>query len=62
MLKLRHLAQQLIDRYELAGGSIMNVVRFCALKAAIPRENTFLLQDLLEGLRKEYKKSGRMLS
>ena len=54
--------QNIADRYELAGGSIMNVVRFCALKAAIRKENNILLQDLLEGLRKEYKKSGRMLS
>ena len=51
----------LADRYELSGGSIVNVVRYCVLQAA-RREETVLRQlDFLEGVRREYRKLGRII-
>lgn len=50
------------DRYELTGGSIMNVVRHCALRAAtrgLPRIEEI---DLVEGIKKEYRKAGRIIN
>jgi AAA+ superfamily predicted ATPase len=45
--------------YELAGGNIINVLRYCAL-AAIRRGDTVVNQyELMEGIRKEFKKEGR---
>ncbi len=52
---LPHLAQQ----YELSGGSIVNVVRYCAL-AALRREPAVVWQvDVLEGVRRELRKGGK---
>lgn len=52
--------QALSDKYELAGGSIMNVVRHCALRAAKRGSPVIFEEDFLDGIRKEYRKSGRI--
>lgn len=52
----------LADKYELAGGSIMNVVRHCALRAARRGGVKIFEEDLLDGIRKEFRKSGRILN
>jgi hypothetical protein len=54
--------QALSDKYELAGGSIMNVVRHCALRAAKRGSPVIFEEDFLDGIRKEYRKSGRILN
>jgi len=47
------------QKYELAGGSIVNVVRYCAL-AALRRETEVVWQvDILEGVRRELRKGGK---
>lgn len=45
--------------YELAGGSIVNVIRYCSLMAI--RKNTTVIShgDLMAGVRREYEKGGR---
>lgn len=49
------------DDYEMAGGAIINVLRHCAL-SAIRRNDTVVTQDeLLNGIRKEYRKENKTL-
>ncbi|WP_299113991.1 ATP-binding protein [uncultured Winogradskyella sp.] len=53
---------KIAEDYELAGGAIINVLRFCAL-AAIKRDDTIVTkQELLTGLRREFKKENKTLS
>jgi SpoVK/Ycf46/Vps4 family AAA+-type ATPase len=49
----------LAQKYELSGGAMMNVVRFCSLMTLRRKENMITLQDFEEGIRREYKKEGR---
>ena len=54
-VNLRRLAAQ----YELSGGAIINIVRYASL-AALNRNSTSIeLDDLEEGIKKEYAKEGR---
>jgi SpoVK/Ycf46/Vps4 family AAA+-type ATPase len=53
---------QVAEEHELAGGSIINVLRFCAL-AAIGRNDTVVTQqELMAALRKEFKKENKTLN
>lgn len=47
------------DKYDLSGGTIMNVVRYSSLKALSRNENTILLADIETGIRREFLKEGR---
>ena len=47
--------------YEITGGSITNVVRYCSL-LAMKRENRMIHQeDIVEGIRREFLKEGRTI-
>lgn len=48
-------------KYEVSGGNIMNVVRNCALRAARRGDSTLYAEDFREGVRKEYRKVGRLM-
>ncbi len=48
------------QKYELAGGNIINVVQFACLKAFPLDDKTIKLEHILEGIRKEYNKDGKM--
>jgi len=51
--------EDIAQKYELAGGAIVNVVRYACLKA-VKRENSVLLyNDILTGLRRELGKDGK---
>ncbi|RKH69410.1 ATP-binding protein [Corallococcus aberystwythensis] len=52
---------EVAERYELAGGSILNVVRYCSLMALQRQSREILLADLHEGVRREYQKEGKTL-
>jgi AAA+ superfamily predicted ATPase len=53
--------ESIAENYELAGGAIINILRFCAL-AAIQKNDTIVSQqDLLEGVRREFKKENKTL-
>jgi len=52
---------RLAETYEISGGTIMNVVRFSSLRALSRNENVILLDELEEGLRREYLKEGRVM-
>jgi len=55
--ELERIAQQ----YELAGGSIMNVVQYASLMTLNRNDNIIKVDDLLEGIKKEYRKEGKTL-
>jgi ATP-dependent 26S proteasome regulatory subunit len=50
---------KIADKYELSGGTIMNVVRYSSLKTLSRNGTTILLDDLEEGIRREFLKEGR---
>jgi hypothetical protein len=47
------------DKYDLSGGTIMNVVRYSSLKALSRNANIILLEDIESGVRREFLKEGR---
>lgn len=49
------------EEYELAGGAIINVLRFCALAAITRNDNVVTKEELLEGIRKEFKKENKTI-
>ena len=59
MLEDRIDLGRLSEKYELAGGTIMNVVRYSSLKALSRSEATIRLEDMEEGIRREFMKEGR---
>jgi hypothetical protein len=56
-LKLEAVA----EKYEVAGGTIMNAVRFSSLRALNRGDATIMREDIEEGLRREFSKEGRRL-
>lgn len=46
-------------KYEMTGGAIINVTRYCALMAMKRGGNRILQKDLLRGIRKEFEKEGK---
>jgi hypothetical protein len=53
--ELLRIAQQ----YELSGGSIINVIQFASLQALSRSEKTITVDDLLQGIKKEFRKEGK---
>lgn len=47
-------------RYELAGGSIINVVQYACLKSLQRSSNKIRMKDVLQGIRREIEKDGRL--
>ena len=53
--------EQIAERFELAGGSIINVVQYSSLMALNRRENVIRYSDIIEGIKKEYLKAGKTI-
>lgn len=51
----------LAENYELAGGNIINILRFCCIQSVIRDSNTIALYDIKSGIRKEFGKIGKTL-
>ena len=51
--------QMMAERYELSGGSIMNVVRYATLRAIKSNTRVISTESLLDGIRREFHKEGR---
>ena len=56
-LDLRDIAQ----KYEFSGGSIINVLRHCALATARRENGVVKRLDIEEGIRREYRKEGKVI-
>jgi hypothetical protein len=52
---------RIAERHDMTGGTIMNVVRHASLMALSRGGNTILLDDLEEGIRREFLKEGRVV-
>jgi SpoVK/Ycf46/Vps4 family AAA+-type ATPase len=52
--------RRLASDHELAGGSIINVLRFACLKAVVRQPQEIQPQDLFEGIQRELHKEGRV--
>jgi ATPase family associated with various cellular activities (AAA) len=53
--------EAIAKRFEIAGGPIMNVIRYAAMKAAQRKEPVLLTADLETGLQQELHKGGKLL-
>ncbi|KGN77430.1 hypothetical protein HW49_10440 [Porphyromonadaceae bacterium COT-184 OH4590] len=53
--------QDIASRYDLTGGSIVNIVQYASLMAMQRGGNTIELKDLMDGIGKEYQKAGKTL-
>lgn len=51
----------LAEQYELSGGSIINIVRFCSLMALSRNTEKIILPDLMEGIKREFVKEGKAM-
>jgi hypothetical protein len=49
------------EKFELAGGSIINIVQYVSLMALNRNENILRYQDILEGIKKEFRKEGKTI-
>lgn len=52
---------QLSEKYDLTGAAILNVVHFASLKALAGSDEHIRLIDLVEGIKREYKKEDRTI-
>jgi AAA+ superfamily predicted ATPase len=53
--------KQISKDYEIAGGSIINIVQYSLLMAIARNDNTIQKKDIMDGIRKEYAKTGRTI-
>jgi DNA polymerase III delta prime subunit len=53
--------KKIAEKYELTGGAIINIVRYCSLKAMSRKSNIICLPDMLNGIRREFLKEGKTL-
>jgi hypothetical protein len=54
--------QELSDKYEMNGAAILNVVHYASLKSSERRDEFIRLNDIMEGIRKEFRKEERSVS
>ena len=52
---------QLAEDYEISGGEMINVLRYCALEAAKRNVRIIPYNDLITGIRREYRKSNKTI-
>lgn len=53
--------EQIAKRYEMTGGAIMNAIRYASLKSLEAGKNIVLLNDLINGISREFSKEGRTI-
>jgi len=52
---------QIAQKYEMTGAEIMNIVQYACLCTLDRGEHIIRLKDIINGIRKEYQKEGRIL-
>ncbi|MCF0184909.1 MAG: ATP-binding protein [Bacteroidaceae bacterium] len=52
--------KQLSEKYEISGGSILNVVQYCSIMAMSRNETIIRQQDIMEGIKREFRKEGKV--
>ncbi len=51
--------EAIAGKYEMSGGAIINVIRYCSLQAISRGENTIYHADIVDGIRREFRKEGK---
>lgn len=54
--------QELSEKYELNGAAILNVVHYASLKSSASRDEFIRLNDIMEGIRKEFRKEEKSVN
>lgn len=54
--------KDIASKYDLTGGSIVNIVQYCSLMAMKRGSNIIEYNDLVEGIHKEFQKEGKTIS
>lgn len=54
-------AEKEIEKYELSGGQMINVLRYCAIQAAKRKEKKTSLTDIITAIKREYNKESKTL-
>jgi AAA+ superfamily predicted ATPase len=58
--KLEQKLDEIATKYEMAGGAIINVIRYCSLVTMKRGDNNMIrYEDVMTGIRKEYRKDGK---
>lgn len=53
--------EEIARKYEISGGSILNVVQYCSLMALSRNSSEIQKEDLLEGIKAEFSKEGKIV-
>jgi len=53
--------EEIAEKYEISGGAITNVVRFCSLKAFKREDKKIKKIDIIKGIKKEMQKEGKVV-
>jgi AAA+ superfamily predicted ATPase len=53
--------EEIAQKYEITGGAIINVLRYCAIAAMRRGTHIVLKEELLQGIRKEFRKEGKTI-
>lgn len=53
---------EVAEKYDLAGGAIINVLRFCALSVIRRGETLVNKHELMQGIRREFRKEGKTVT
>ena len=53
--------EQLAEKYELSGAEIMNIVQYACLRALEEEKKTIYLPYVVNGIKREYQKGGRVM-
>jgi len=53
--------EEIAQKYELTGGSIVNIARYCSLNALKRADYTIWHKDIMAGIRKEFGKDGKII-
>ncbi|MEN8115378.1 MAG: ATP-binding protein [Bacteroidota bacterium] len=56
-IKLEEIARN----YDLTGANIVNVIQYAGLKTLEKKKNTISAEDLVKGIKKEYRKEGKLI-
>lgn len=54
--------KEIAFKYELTGGTIMNIMRYASLMTLKRNENIITLNDIEQGINREYLKEGKIVS
>ncbi|MBW1297379.1 ATP-binding protein [Aquimarina litoralis] len=54
--------EEVSKKYALTGANIINVIQFVCLKTVASKHSEILLETILEGIKKEYLKEGKMIT